>query len=78
MSYKSFPVPVTILIRQSQQMVIATAWDAIEFLRRWPAKRGSAYRIALQKCLDAMDGVTSPKMAYKAFTRAAREAGILA
>ena len=77
MSYIRFPTPVRVTIKQSQENVIATAWDAVEFLRRWPARRGSAYRRALQHCLDALDGILSPRKAYASFTAAAREAGIL-
>lgn len=76
MSNIRFPAPVR-LIKHSQENVIATAWDAVEFLRRWPARRGNAYRRALQHCLDALDGMLSPKKACASFTAAAREAGIL-
>ncbi|OLP61246.1 hypothetical protein BJF93_20890 [Xaviernesmea oryzae] len=78
MSYKSFPNPVRVLARQSQETIISTAWDAAEFLRRWPGTRGRAYRVAVQHCLDALDGIRPAKAAYRSFTAAAREAGILA
>ncbi|TCM58553.1 uncharacterized protein DUF982 [Rhizobium sp. PP-F2F-G48] len=79
MSYKRFPKPVRIILQQSQECVIASAWDALEFLRGWPAGRsGRAYRIALQHCLDALDGILSPRKAQASFMAAAREAGILA
>lgn len=77
MSYKRFPNPIRIVIRSSQEFIIATAWDAVEFLRNWPASRDRAYRRALQHCLDALDGITSPKKAHAAFADAARQAGIL-
>ena len=77
MSYKTFPTPVRVIIKQKQENIIATAWDAVEFLRRWPAERGRAYRRALQHCLDALDGIRSPGRACASFTAAAREAGIL-
>ncbi len=78
MSYKRFPNPVRVIIRQSQEAIIATAWDAVEFLRNWPGKRGREYRRALQHCLDALDGIASPRKAYLSFSEAARHAGILA
>ena len=78
MSYKRFPNPVRIIARQSQEIIIATAWDALEFLRRWPGRHDRAYRVAFQHCLDALDGIRTPKAAYRSFTAAAREAGILA
>lgn len=78
MSYKSFPAPVKIIIRQSPENIIATVWEALEFLRSWPGKRNRAYRLALQTCLDALDGMKSPRKAHAAFTAAARDAGILA
>jgi hypothetical protein len=78
LSYKPFPTPVRVIIKQTQQNIIASAWDAVEFLRRWPGKRDNAYRRALQHCLDALDGIRSAKSAYASFTAAARQAGILA
>lgn len=78
MSTMRFPTPIRVIIRHSQQYIIASAWDAVEFLRNWPGKRGSAYRIALQHCLDALDGIGSPKKAYTAFSDAARQEGMLA
>jgi hypothetical protein len=78
LSYKPFPTPVRVTIKQSQENIIASAWDAVEFLRRWPGKRDNAYRRALQHCLDALDGIRSPKAAFASFVTAARQAGILA
>ncbi|NHT76493.1 uncharacterized protein DUF982 [Rhizobium sp. PP-F2F-G38] len=79
MSYKHFPKPVRIILQQSQEFTIASAWDALEFLRGWPAgQAGRAYRIALQHCMDALDGILSPRKAQASFMAAAREAGILA
>ncbi|KQV38560.1 MULTISPECIES: DUF982 domain-containing protein [unclassified Rhizobium] len=78
MSSKSFPTPVRLIIKNSRQNIIANAWDAVEFLRRWPGERNSAYRRALQHCLDALDGIRSSKAASASFVAAARQAGILA
>jgi NAD-dependent DNA ligase len=78
LSYKRFPAPVRVIIKQSQENIIATAWDAVEFLRRWPGRRGIAYRRALQHCLDALDGIRSPQKAWASFTAAMKEEGLLA
>lgn len=79
MSYKHFPKPVRIVLQQSQEFIVASAWDALECLRGWPSGRtGRAYRIALQHCMDALDGILSPRKAQASFMAAAREAGILA
>lgn len=75
LSYKRFPAPVRVIIKQSQENIIATAWDAVEFLRRWPGRRGIAYRRALQHCLD---GIRSPQKAWASFTAAMKEEGLLA
>jgi hypothetical protein len=77
LSYKRFPTPVRVIIKQSQENIIATAWDAVEFLRRWPGKRGLAYRRALQHCLDALDGIRSPQKAWASFVSAMKEEGVL-
>lgn len=78
LSYKRFPTPVRVVIEQSHENIIATAWDAVEFLRRWPGKRGLTYRRALQHCLDALDGILSAAKAWASFTAAVKEEGLLA
>lgn len=78
LSYKRFPTPVRVIIQQHQENIIATAWDAVEFLRRWRGRRGLAYRRALQHCLDALDGILSPQKAWASFTAAMKEEGVLA
>jgi hypothetical protein len=46
-------------------------------MKRWPANRGREYRIALQHCMDALDGLRSPRAAQLSFITAARTAGLL-
>jgi len=75
-SEKRFPSPVRV-ISPSNSLIVSTAWEAVEYLKRWPAKRGREYRIALQHCLDAMDGLRSPRAAQASFMSAARIAGLL-
>lgn len=75
-SEKRFPSPVRVK-SPSNNLIVATAWEAVEYLRRWPAKRGREYRIAFQHCLDAMDGLRSPRAAQASFVMAVRTAGLL-
>jgi hypothetical protein len=71
-----FSTPVRVrTIRHS--LIISSVWEAIEFLKGWPAARGKEYRTALRHCLDALDGLRSPKMAHLSFLRAAETAGLL-
>ncbi|OWV75950.1 hypothetical protein ATY77_05090 [Rhizobium sp. R634] len=76
MSEKRFPSPVRVLSPNSS-LIVSTAWDAVEYLKRWPAKRGRDYRVALQHCLDALDGLRSPRAAQASFVTAAKRAGLL-
>lgn len=78
MSDTRFPTPVRVIVRHHQENIIANAWDAVEFLRDWPARRGLAWRRALQHCLDALDGIRSPQKAWTSFNAALREEGLLA
>lgn len=75
-SEKRFPSPVRVLSPNSS-LIVSTAWDAVEYLKRWPAKRGRDYRVALQHCLDALDGLRSPRAAQASFVTAAKKAGLL-
>lgn len=78
LSHNRFPTPVRVTVRHHPENIIATAWDAVEFLRRWPGKRGLAYRRALQHCLDALDGLRCARTAWSSFVAALREEGLLA
>lgn len=78
MSDTRFPTPVRVIIRHHPENIIANAWDAVEFLRSWPARHSMAYRRALQHCLDALDGIRTPKRAWLSFTAALREEGLIA
>lgn len=77
MSQRSFPSPVRVK-SATADLIISTAWDAVEFLKRWPGDRGREYRIAMQHCLDALDGLISASKARLSFITAARIAGLLA
>lgn len=76
MNNTHFSIPVRVRTIQ-HSLIISCVWDAIEFLRGWPAARGKEYRTALRHCLDALDGLRSPKMAHLSFMRAAETAGLL-
>jgi hypothetical protein len=71
-----FSIPVRVRTIQ-HSIIIRTVWEAVEFLKRWPAARGAEYRAALQHCLDALDGLRSPKAAYRSFLRAAQTADLI-
>ncbi len=75
-SEKRFPAPVRIK-SSSQSFIVSSAWEAVEYLRRWPAKRSREYRIALQHCLDALDGLRTAGAAQASFLMAVRKAGLL-
>ena len=76
MSEKRFPSPVRVHSSTSS-LIVSTVWDAVEYLKRWPGKRGRDYRIALQRCQDALDGLCSPRAAQASFVAAAKTAGLL-
>jgi hypothetical protein len=77
MSNRSFPSPVRVK-SAAADFVISTAWEAVEFLKHWPGKRGREYRVAMQHCLDALDGLISAGKARLSFITAVRSAGLLA
>ncbi|MDO9414689.1 DUF982 domain-containing protein [Pararhizobium sp.] len=77
MSYKSFPKPVRLLVRNAGSAIITNAWEAVESLSTWPERGSREYRIALQHCRDALDGLRPEGHAYRSFTAAASKAGIL-
>jgi Protein of unknown function (DUF982) len=75
-SENRFPSPVRVK-SLSQSFIVSTAWEAVEYLKSWPAKRGREYRIALQHCLDAVDGLRTARAAQTSFLMAVRKAGLL-
>jgi len=77
MSEKTFATPIHLKLSSKRQTVVRTVWEALELLRHWPGRRGREYRAALQRCLDALDGLTSVSRASHCFTAAARESGLL-
>ncbi|MBY5536524.1 DUF982 domain-containing protein [Rhizobium leguminosarum] len=76
MSEKRFPSPVRV-ISANGRLIVSTVWEAVEYLKRWPSKRGRDYRVARQHCLDALDGLRSPRAAQASFITAAKTAGLL-
>ncbi|ANM10036.1 hypothetical protein AMK06_CH01591 [Rhizobium sp. N541] len=71
-----FPSPVRV-VSQNRSLIVSTVWEAVEYLKRWPNKRGRDYRVARQHCLDALDGLRSPRAAQASFITAAKTAGLL-
>ncbi|AHG44850.1 hypothetical protein RLEG12_17110 [Rhizobium leguminosarum bv. trifolii CB782] len=76
MSEIRFPSPVRVF-SQNRSLIVSTVWEALEYLKRWPKKRERDYRIARQHCLDALDGLRSPRAAQASFITAAKTAGLL-
>ncbi|WP_184327104.1 MULTISPECIES: DUF982 domain-containing protein [unclassified Rhizobium] len=71
-SEKRFPSPMRTKF-PSSSFIVATAWEAVEYLKRWPAKRGRKHRIA-QHCLDGLRSVCAAQVS---FAKAARTADLL-
>ncbi|WP_438617144.1 DUF982 domain-containing protein [Oryzifoliimicrobium ureilyticus] len=76
LTYKPFPSPVRVKSSDAT-VIIESAWDAVEYLGRWPGTHCSRYRIAVQHCKDAVDGLRCPSIASKSFISAARHADLL-
>ncbi|WP_179610804.1 DUF982 domain-containing protein [Rhizobium leguminosarum] len=76
MSEIRFPSPIRVFSPESS-LIVSTVWEAVEYLKRWPSKRGRHYRAARQHCLDALDGLRSPRAAQASFITAAKTAGLL-
>ncbi|MGR8923475.1 DUF982 domain-containing protein [Rhizobium leguminosarum] len=75
-SEKRFPSPVRV-VSPNSSLIVSTVWEAAEYLKRWPSKRGRDHRVARQHCLDALDGLCSPRAAQTSFITAAKTAGLL-
>ncbi|MCV3209370.1 DUF982 domain-containing protein [Mesorhizobium sp. YC-39] len=75
-----FPEPITLKFQSTGERKVASSWEAIECMRQqWPQwARGRSWRTAYRTCRDALDGWRTGRDARKAFTRAARKAGLLA
>ncbi|MEA3534402.1 DUF982 domain-containing protein [Rhizobium sp. CC-YZS058] len=79
MSDKRFLRPVRIILEAGKDFIVATAFEAVEFIRRLSGGAMlKAFRIALQHCLDALDGLLSPKRARASFVAALERAGMTA
>ncbi|MBY5815334.1 DUF982 domain-containing protein [Rhizobium leguminosarum] len=76
MSEKRFPSPVRV-VSPNSSLIVFTVWEAVEYLKRWPSERGRDYRVARQHCLDALDGLRSPRAAQASFITAVKTAGLL-
>jgi hypothetical protein len=79
MQNPKFAQPVTVRAdTRGAETVIADVHECSSFLlRNWPGKRGPAHRAALQACHDASTDKKPISSVRRAFTSAAREAGIL-
>lgn len=73
---KTLSLPVRV-VSPNSSLIVSTVWEAVEYLKRWPSKRGRDYRVARQHCLDALDGLRSPRAAQASFITAVKTAGLL-
>jgi len=71
------PVPISLGIIGDVYNV-SSARQAVDILdHRWPDAGTAKYRDARFTCLQVLQGLKKPEAARRAFTEAAREAGIL-
>lgn len=76
---KYFKISITIEPRLGRFREAATvAQAALLLIREWPEERGEKHRLALQACLQVLQGEKPPSFARRAFVAAARQARILA
>lgn len=59
------------------QIVGSTREAAFLLMQFWPTRRGQAFGEALRLCAEALDAHVDPKVARRAFLKAAEEAGII-
>lgn len=78
MNDKSFSEPIRLRIANTNERVVSTVFEGLEFLTEWPAERDQAYRAAERACRDALDGITPAKRASRALRNAAEKAELLA
>jgi hypothetical protein len=79
MPNEHFDMSVVVSDPSGRARIVSDTLHAAEILlRRWPVDRHSAaHKLAMQACLDAMEGRTDGAAARQAFSRAARAARIL-
>jgi hypothetical protein len=71
-------MPVTLRFCDNRTMLVGSLADAATALgRQWPDKTAPAYLGAARLVRLAVDGSCSPRSAFEAFTKAARQQGIL-
>jgi hypothetical protein len=71
-------MPVTLRFCDNRTMLVGSVADAATALdQRWPDKTAPAYLGAARLVRLAVDGSCCPRSAFEAFTRAARQQGVL-
>jgi hypothetical protein len=72
--------PITVDTHQLGRMrVVTSAREVAEMLaHNWHWERGHAYRLAVQACMDQMEGKADPATVRGRFAAAAKKAGIFA
>jgi len=78
MNDRFFPQPIRIALASHETRVVRSAYEALECLRDWPARRCRHYRAAWRACSDALDGLVSAERASAALREAARAARLVA
>ena len=72
------PFDASVTVRAGRRRVVRSAAQAAFLLvDRWPdTERGPQYRLALQACMDVMEGRRAAASARRAFIRAAKDAAV--
>ena len=67
------PFPPLVLDLPAGRRTVASAYEALECLEAaWPITTGNAYRWAIQRAFDALDGFVEPEVARAALDGAPR------
>ena len=78
MENPKFDAPAAVLTAGNEELSIQDVRACTDFLlKKWPGRRGDKHREALQACSDVSDGKKPAAIARRAFTAAARDAGVL-
>lgn len=74
--FQTTPVPVRSMENSGITVNVSSCEAAIEQMDTW-VKRGAKWRLAYQRCYEAIEDRVPVADARKAFEAAAREAGVL-
>lgn len=74
--FQTTPVPVRSMCNPGLTVQVSSCEAAIEQMDTWP-KHTAKWRLAYQRCYEAIEDRVTVDEAKKAFEAAAREAGVL-